>query len=711
MMKSRSNQTQLLCLRAETKIMMHIGRHVNIVNLLGACTDNMASKGELWLIVEYCRYGNILNYMRSNKTEFVNQLNAQGDLDIAAYFTLPKRGSVWGKSQYSPGASQAAGDSGARYVNCRPDSGGREPWRRRTLSNSSKHAPEASRKPTRRSTNSGSSNGDVIPEQSNSVSQPNTPVGSTSGSVVQDKVYENAFDYTKAPDHPQGIGSVGSAGSPTRCDRSYSRDTDDSVFVEGSQAGSPMNVVEAETYKILGTDQQNYQNEIPSPSTVGSEGYHYVNTKDSLTTRKLLGWCFQIANGMGYLANKKVLHGDLAARNILLADNDIVKISDFGMAKDIYKDEQYTKQSKTPMPVKWMSIEAIVDGVYSTQSDVWSFGVVMWEVFTLGQVPYPAQEIDKHFVESLINGARLDKPKYAPNQVYEQMKLCWTTDPLRRPLFDTLTDNIGEMMNDAHKQFITDQNRSNMELSRSDSSILNKVRSPDIRAINATDDADGYVVPKEVEEVETSAGSVMSRRNIKGLSISAPSQEEPQLSPAEYLAMNSPKRVSPQSASYTRMNVRSATPARTAVSPTANGRSFSLSPTIHEDRVFQFPPTTTLQEEVAATPSYRAVPFHDSGVYSASTMMENREYFFPAEVADSSAVFNDEDINEKINRELQKTYIELQRKYSNRTPRDRTASNSSSGMGSIDGDPCRESLLRSVSVHSSIPEDNAITYV
>ena len=100
-------------------------------------------------------------------------------------------------------------------------------------------------------------------------------------------------------------------------------------------------------------------------------------------------------------------------------------------------------------------------------------------------------------------------------------------------------------------------------------------------------------------------------------------------------------------------------------------------------------------------------------MYSPSSiMMENREYFFPEEITERSPTAAEEKlINDKINKELQSNYIELHQKSRSRTPRDRTISSTSSGLGSIEGDPYRESLLRGVSVHSSIPEDNAVSYV
>ncbi|ROT71986.1 PDGF- and VEGF-receptor related, isoform G [Penaeus vannamei] len=101
------------------------------------------------------------------------------------------------------------------------------------------------------------------------------------------------------------------------------------------------------------------------------------------------------------------------ARNILLCEKNVVKISDFGLAKDIYKDENYRKSKNAPLPVKWMSVEALRDGIFSTQSDVWAFGVVVWEMFSLGRTPFPGISVDENFVKKLESGLRMERPRFA----------------------------------------------------------------------------------------------------------------------------------------------------------------------------------------------------------------------------------------------------------------------------------------------------------
>ncbi|EFX72926.1 hypothetical protein DAPPUDRAFT_58353 [Daphnia pulex] len=185
-----------------------------------------------------------------------------------------------------------------------------------------------------------------------------------------------------------------------------------------------------------------------------------VTLTRSISTRDLISWSYQIARGMDYLASKKVLHGDLAARNVLLADDGVAKVADFGMAKKMHFDimTQHRSKIKTNaglMPVKWMAIESLTDRVFSTQSDVWSYGVVLWELFTLGKVPYPGFGAGHQLIQAIQNGYRMEKPNKAPNLFGELMTNCWKTDPKERPAFSQLEETIcGHMESTVNSNYL-----------------------------------------------------------------------------------------------------------------------------------------------------------------------------------------------------------------------------------------------------------------
>ncbi|XP_046457032.1 mast/stem cell growth factor receptor kita-like [Daphnia pulex] len=165
-----------------------------------------------------------------------------------------------------------------------------------------------------------------------------------------------------------------------------------------------------------------------------------------MSTADLISWSFQIARGMDYLASKKVLHGDLAARNVLLADDGVAKVADFGMSRKMYYEGNYKQSGQKLMPIKWMAIESLTDRIFSTQSDVWSYGVLLWEIFTLGKVPYPGLEGNHQLVRQLEKGYRMEKPAYAPNYIGEIMSSCWKADPKERPSFSEMEEMISSEM-------------------------------------------------------------------------------------------------------------------------------------------------------------------------------------------------------------------------------------------------------------------------
>ncbi|UYV64419.1 KDR, partial [Cordylochernes scorpioides] len=152
---------------------------------------------------------------------------------------------------------------------------------------------------------------------------------------------------------------------------------------------------------------------------------------------------------------REVIHRDLAARNVLLADNHVVKICDFGLAKDCYKYSNYVKKGDGPLPIKWMAIESIRDKVFTTKSDVWSFGVFLWEVFSLGGNPYPGVSTVDGLYGQLVRGERMETPPRAPPAVGALMAECWLPEPQDRPDFVALGRRLGELLEGKVRQVYT----------------------------------------------------------------------------------------------------------------------------------------------------------------------------------------------------------------------------------------------------------------
>ncbi|XP_057368624.1 vascular endothelial growth factor receptor 1-like [Daphnia carinata] len=319
MVKSQTDVAALEALVRELKILIHLGSHVNVVNLLGACTKEM-HKGELLVIVEYCRFGNLQTYLSTHRDSFVNLVDECGNM----------------RSQSETEETENTSSIGRNY------------WER-----DSKYRTESLQEICDRDSTASTFYLDLLPTDATS-----------SGEIEMESICQ------------------------------YQRDL------------------------ALGC----------------------------ISTLDLISWSFQIASGMDYLASKKVLHGDLAARNVLLADDGVVKVADFGMAKRMYYDGKYEKTSQGLMPVKWMAIESLTDRIFSTQSDVWAFGVVLWELFSLGKVPYPGMEIGHLLVKEIQAGYRMEKPSNAPNFFDEMMARCWKADPNERPTFRQLKEAICSQM-------------------------------------------------------------------------------------------------------------------------------------------------------------------------------------------------------------------------------------------------------------------------
>ncbi|KAK6636659.1 hypothetical protein RUM43_010321 [Polyplax serrata] len=173
-----------------------------------------------------------------------------------------------------------------------------------------------------------------------------------------------------------------------------------------------------------------------------------MNTVNSIKLQDLLEICVDVTKGCRYLEEMHFVHRDLACRNCLVSSTDpttrIVKIGDFGLARDIYKNDYYRKEGEGLLPVRWMAPESLVDGVFTSQSDVWAFGVLLWEIMTLGQQPYPARTNLEvlHYVRT---GGRLERPNNCPEQVHQLMMKCWSFKPESRPTFKHCLETLTEL--------------------------------------------------------------------------------------------------------------------------------------------------------------------------------------------------------------------------------------------------------------------------
>ncbi|CAH3193934.1 unnamed protein product, partial [Porites evermanni] len=166
--------------------------------------------------------------------------------------------------------------------------------------------------------------------------------------------------------------------------------------------------------------------------------------EESFSTQQLFKFAWQIARGMNHLAEKNLVHRDLAARNVLVGCDNRVKVSDFGLMRQIYEDVNSSGKCKK-LPIKWMAPESLYQGTFTIKSDVWSYGVLLWEMATLGGVPYPTMTNTELYRE-LNSGYRMEKPDMSSDEVYQLMTDCWKEEPKARPSFYQLIEKLEIIM-------------------------------------------------------------------------------------------------------------------------------------------------------------------------------------------------------------------------------------------------------------------------
>uniref|UniRef100_A0A667W9E7 receptor protein-tyrosine kinase n=1 Tax=Myripristis murdjan TaxID=586833 RepID=A0A667W9E7_9TELE len=248
--------------------------------------------------------------------------------------------------------------------------------------------------------------------------------------------------------------------------------------------------------------------------------------KDNIGSQLLLNWCVQIAKGMMYLEERRLVHRDLAARNVLVKSPNHIKITDFGLARLLDADEKEYNADGGKMPIKWMALECIHYRKFTHQSDVWSYGVTIWELMTFGGKPYdgiPTREIP----DILEKGERLPQPPICTIDVYMVMVKCWMIDADSRPKFKELAAEFCRMARDPQRYLVI-QGDDRMKLpSPNDSKFFQSLL--DEEDLEDFMDAEEYLVPRAFNMAPpsyTARPRVDSNRNQFGYRDGGPSPEE-----------------------------------------------------------------------------------------------------------------------------------------------------------------------------------------
>nr|XP_026646466.1 receptor-type tyrosine-protein kinase FLT3 [Zonotrichia albicollis] len=321
MLKEKPDASEEDALMSELKMMTHIGSHENIVNLLGACTLS----GPIYLIFEYCCYGDLLNYLRSKREKFhwtLTDIFKQQNFSFYHNIHQDQNSRTGTHLKYSGNTALCRGDEFE------------------TMQRS---------------------------QNINVTLEPN-------GIVL-------LFEEDKIND-----------------------------------AGTPVD--EEEEFNVL-------------------------------TFEDLLCFSYQVAKGMEFLESKSCIHRDLAARNVLVTHGKVVKICDFGLARDVMNDSNYIVRGNARLPVKWMAPESLFERTYTMKSDVWSYGILLWEIFSLGVNPYPGIQVDTNFYKLIQSGFKMDQPYYATKDVYCMMQSCWALDSRERPSFSHLVSSLAHQLAEA----------------------------------------------------------------------------------------------------------------------------------------------------------------------------------------------------------------------------------------------------------------------
>eukprot|EP00039_Didymoeca_costata_P005130 m.78736 g.78736 ORF g.78736 m.78736 type:complete len:1520 (+) comp12687_c0_seq3:365-4924(+) len=212
-------------------------------------------------------------------------------------------------------------------------------------------------------------------------------------------------------------------------------------FLEEAECLKPFNHVNV--VKLIGVISQSEPLMIVLEYLPNGDLHNYVKEarQSGLQSATVLKWCAEATQGLHYLSEMHFVHRDFAARNLLLSQNLSIKITDFGMSRLLTYNDYYRKDGKGMMPVRWMAIECLSDGVFTVLSDLWSLGIVFWEMYTFGQMVYPGLS-NIEVYDAVSKGYRLEKPEHCPEALFRVMNHCWSEYPSCRPLHPAILSVI-----------------------------------------------------------------------------------------------------------------------------------------------------------------------------------------------------------------------------------------------------------------------------
>jgi focal adhesion kinase 1 len=197
--------------------------------------------------------------------------------------------------------------------------------------------------------------------------------------------------------------------------------------------------------KLIGVCSQSPVWIVMELAKLGELRAYLQKNKDNLDLATLLLYAFQLSTALSYLESKKFVHRDIAARNVLVSSHNCVKLADFGLSRSMSDDQSYYKASKGKLPIKWMSPESINFRRFTIASDVWMFGVCMWEILMLGVKPFQGVK-NNEVLTKIDNGERLALPANCPPRLYSLMSQCWSYEPSKRPSFKEIKEILNEIL-------------------------------------------------------------------------------------------------------------------------------------------------------------------------------------------------------------------------------------------------------------------------